>query len=272
MTPSALCAADVSLPGTAELTRLTIQKYGNSAGEITGPGVRRWIEYGYHLPGDIYEALVSRLVRRGCSWIDVGGGRDVFPNNPRLALEWTSRCGSVVAVDPSPNVLDNSFVHERVQSTLEDYRTSRQFDLATLRMVVEHVEQPSAIAQALHRLLLPGGLVVVFTINRFSPISLVSRAVPFRLHSAIKSLFWGGEDRDTFPVQYKMNSRDALRRIFTANGFEEAMFAYLDDLSTWIFYPRMHAVDLHVWRRFRALGLHYPENCLLGIYRKIQLA
>ena len=118
------------------------------------------------------------------------------------------------------------------------------------------------------RTLIWAGLAVILTINRNSPISLVSRAVPFRLHSPIKSVFWGGEDRDTFPVRYRMNSRKALRGVFTANGFEEAAFAYLDDLSTWIFRPRLHHAELQGWRLFRALGLRYPENCLLGIYRK----
>jgi SAM-dependent methyltransferase len=268
MRVSGLCAADVSLPTRAELERLVLQKYGNDSGEVTGPGLRLRSRFGYYLPGDVYEALIGRLVYRGCSWLDVGGGHHVFPNNPKLARELTSRCASVVAVDPSANVHDNAFVHERIQSPIQAYHPARQYDLATLRMVVEHVDQPAAIARALHDLLFPGGLAVVLTVNRASPISLISRAVPFRLHAPIKSVFWGGQDRDTFPVRYRMNSRKALRSVFTASGFEEAAFAYLDDLSTWIFHPRLHYAELQSWRLFRALGLPYPENCLIGIYRK----
>jgi SAM-dependent methyltransferase len=255
-------------PARTDLEELVVQKYGNERGEVTGWGPRQRSRFGYYLPGDVYEALIGRLVFPGCSWIDIGGGRQVFPDNPRLATELVSRCASVVAVDPSPNVHENMYVHERVQSAIEDYKTDQRFDLATFRMVVEHVDTPDAIVRALNTLLLPGGLAVVFTINRSSPISLVSRALPFRLHGPIKRLFWGGDDKDTFPVRYKMNSRSALLQCFSAQGFDEAAFAYLDDLSTWLKYRRLNYLELETWRLFHALGLTYPENCLLGIYRK----
>ena len=160
------------------------------------------------------------------------------------------------------------YVHHRFQTAIEHYDTNLRFDLATFRMVVEHVDDPDAIVRALNTLLVPGGLAVVFTINRSSPISLVSRALPFRLHSPIKRLFWGGDDKDTFPVRYKMNSREALHQCFSAHGFDEAAFDYLDDLSTWLLYRRLNYIEIQAWRLFRALGLPYPENCLLGVYRK----
>jgi SAM-dependent methyltransferase len=266
---SAFDGVDVPyLPSRIELEELAIQKYGNSNGQITGWGPGQRSRFGYYLPGDVYEALIRRLVRPGCSWIDIGGGHQIFPDNPRLAKELTARCASVVAVDPSPNVLDNVYVHQRVQSPIEGFETDQRFDLATFRMVVEHVDRPSEIVKALNRLLLPGGLAVVFTINRWSPISLVSRALPFRLHSPMKRIFWGGEDKDTFPVRYKMNTRAALGTAFAAGGFSEAAFAYLDDLSMWLMYRRLNDLDLQVWRAVRSIGLRYPENCLLGIYRK----
>ena len=64
------------------------------------------------------------------SWLDVGGGHNIFPENPALAEALVSRCSTVVAVDPSANVHDNRFVQERVQAFIEDYRTDQQFDLA----------------------------------------------------------------------------------------------------------------------------------------------
>jgi hypothetical protein len=98
-----------------------------------------------------------------------------FPENPRLAEALVARCSSMVAVDPSPNVEKNRFATERVQRLIEDYRTDRRFDLITLRMVVEHVDQPRAVADAVAGLLSPGGCTVVFTVNRLSPLTVLSR-------------------------------------------------------------------------------------------------
>jgi SAM-dependent methyltransferase len=259
-------AASFELPSRAELESLFRQKYGSP--ESTGWSPRRRWRAGYFLPADVYEAVVSRTVFEGCDWLDVGGGHDIFPDNAALARTLVSRCRTVVAVDPSENVHDNTFAHERVRALIEDYRPARQFDVATLRMVVEHVVDPDAVAAALHRLLRPGGLAIVFTVNRWSPITLLSRATPFALHGPIKSVMWGGEDKDTFPVQYKMNSRRTLRRVFAAHGFEESAFAYLDDLSAFGFFKGLNSLELLVWRTLSSLHLRYPENCLLGVYRR----
>ncbi len=150
----------------------------------------------------MYETLLDVLIAPKCRWLDVGGGKDLLPENPALSAALAARCSIVVAVDPSKNVLQNRFAHDRVQVPIEQYAADQTFDIASLRMVAEHLSDPPAIARALHRLVRPGGLVVVLTVNRWSPVSLVARVTPFAWHHPIKKLFWGGPPEDTFPVQY----------------------------------------------------------------------
>ena len=251
----------------AAAERVFVDKYGPL--DKHGWAPRRRFRFKFFLPAEVYEATVSGLVSDGCSWIDVGGGRTIFPHNPKLARQLVSRCSNVVAVDPSGNVHENPFVHERVQSFIEDYRTDRQFDVATLRMVVEHVEQPDRVVASLHRLLKPGGVAVVLTVNKWSPITLLSKVMPFGLHHPLKSFAWGGDEKDTFPVRYLMNTRRQLREHFTSHGFREAQFAYLDDLSAFGKFNLPNLVELSVWKALRAVGIRYPENNLLGIYQRL---
>ena len=65
-----------------------------------------------------------------------------------------------------------------------------------------------------------------------------------------------------------MNSRSELRRLFETNGFREASFSYLDDLSTLGQFRIGSRLELWAWRLLRALRLRYPESCLLGVYQK----
>ena len=253
-------------PSAIELETLFRQKYGRPS--ETGWSPRQRHAFGYHLPADIYEALLSRLIVPGSHWLDVGGGHHLFPENPNLSRTLAERCAVVVAVDPSDNVRANPYVHERVQSMLEDYQTERTFDVATLRMVAEHVVDPDRMVQALHRLLRPSGTVVIFTVHSRSPLTILSRVLPFGWHHPIKKLFWGGEEQDTFPVQYKMNSKEVLKRLFEAQGFREVAFAYLDDLSTFGQFRIGSYIELLCWRALNRLGIRYPENCLLGVYQK----
>ena len=257
-------------PSSGDLFQVFLQKHGEPS--KVGPVPRRRHAHGYYLPADFYEALVANLVVDGCAWVDVGGGHQIFPENPGLSRQLVDRCSTVVAVDPSDNVHRNPFVHERAQSFIEDYRPERCFDLATLRMVVEHVSKPAAVVRALHGLMKPGGVVVVLTVNRWSPVSLASRIVPFALHHYVKRVVWGGEEEDTFPVCYLMNTRRQLSGLFQSQGFREVTFSYLDDLSSFGALKGLGYAELLAWKMWNRTGLRYPENCLLGVYEKLPVS
>jgi SAM-dependent methyltransferase len=233
-----------------------------------GWGPKRRFALACYLPADVYEAAVAKNVAPGCAWIDIGAGRAIFPENDGLARELAARCSTVVGVDPDENILANPFVHIAFHGLLEDFRSDRTFDLATLRMVVEHVADPGRLLRALQRLVRPGGRVIVLTVNRWSPSALTSRITPHALHYPVKKLLWGGEERDTFPVQYRMNTKRTLRGLFSAYQFDEVAFAYVDDLSICSGFKHLNAVELTVWSLFRGSGIRYPENCLLGIYQR----
>ena len=259
-------AAAIGWPTQADLIANFRIKHGDP--EKTGWSPRRRFRFGYHRPEDVYESLVSRLVRENIAWIDVGGGGSLFPHNPSLARDLADRCRLLVGVDPSDNVRDNPFLHERAQCFIEDYETEHRFDLATLRMVAEHVTEPDRVVGKLAELLAPGGRALIFTVNLWAPLTVMSRVTPFWLHYPLKKIFWGGEEKDTFPTVYRMNTRRRLREQFEAGGFREVLFGHADDCSTFGSINALNLLELSVWRCFRALGLRYPENCLIGVYER----
>jgi len=247
-----------------DLEQLFRLKYGRP--EQTAWSPRRRLRFGYYQPADYYEALVNKLVTSATDWIDVGGGGALFPDNLPLSRLLSERTRRLVVVDPSDNIERNPFPHERVKCSIEQYDSDHRFDLATLRMVAEHVTNPLSVVEALTRLLRPHAIVVVFTVNRWSPVSLVSRLVPFRFHDPIKRIFWDSREEDTFPTFYRMNTRRRLRSLFADCEFQERYFAYLDDLSVFGRFKLLNYVELFAWRILKLLRLRYPENCLLGVY------
>jgi 2-polyprenyl-3-methyl-5-hydroxy-6-metoxy-1,4-benzoquinol methylase len=240
------------------------QKYG--AREELGWGPRLRLRFGYFNPDDIYEAYVSALVNEKTQWLDVGCGRDIFPSNRQTAKRLSERCRLLVGLDPSENINENTFVHHRVRSTIENFNTGIQFDLVTMRMVAEHIADPHATASALAKLVKPGGSVVIYTVHRWSPVSMISTLVPFALHHYIKRVLWKSEEKDTFPTEYRMNTRTTLRRYFEAIGFKEKRFAYLDDCRTFARWLPLSFLELALWKALHSIGIHYPEFCILGIY------
>ncbi len=250
----------------SELEEVFRLKYGDPAAAGWGPRLR-W-RLGYFQPDEFYEAVLAQLVTPGCTWLDVGCGREVFPTNPVLTQRLADRCKLLVGVDEDATLEENLIVHRRVRTAIEEYTTDQAFDVVTLRMVAEHVTRPEPAAAALARLTRPGSKVVVYTVNQWAPAAVAARLVPFRWHHAVKSALWGTEEEDTFPVAYLMNTRRRLARLFRAHGFRECFFRYLDDcrsLGRWR--PTLWA-ELSLRRLLRTFGIAYPENCLLGVYER----
>lgn len=254
------------LPSTAALERVFRLKYGDLAAAGWSPRLRH--RFGYFSPDDFYEALVDSLVTEGSSWVDVGCGRDLFPSNRPLAEQLSARAGRLVGVDPAPTLAENPYVHEKVHGMLDDLAGDAQFDLVTLRMVAEHVEEPARLVASLERLVRPGGRAVIYTVNRWSPVPVLTALVPFGLHQPVKRVLWRTEERDTFPTCFRMNTRRRLQGQLGAGGFDEECFAKLDDCRTFSRFRPLLWLELGLRTALRRVGLRYPESCLLGAYRR----
>jgi 2-polyprenyl-3-methyl-5-hydroxy-6-metoxy-1,4-benzoquinol methylase len=243
------------------------QKYGDVS--KTGWSPKRRFRLGHILAGDLYECKIEKMVTSNTNWIDVGGGRSLFPNNPKLSQELSVRCNKLVSVDPSDNVLENPYCHEYAKEMFEDFKTDDRFNLATFRMVAEHIDKPELVIRSLRSMVVPGGLVVIYTINKMCPIPIITRLTPFSWHYKIKSIIWGGQEKDTFPISYKMNSKRELNRLFFDQGFENIEFSYFDDTSATINNKILNFIELYIWRILNKFGLNHIENNIFAIYKKI---
>ena len=251
---------------TPDVLHVFHAKYGPSERLGWGPQLR--LRFGYFNPDDIYEATVASLIDPSTDWLDVGCGSQVFPDNLPTAQQLSQRCQSLVGVDPSENINDNELIHDGFRGVIEDFHTERRFDLVTLRMVAEHITSPAAAVAAFSRLLKPNGRVVIYTVFRWSPVTLLSGSTPMWVHHLLKRVIWRTEEKDTFPVTYLMNTRARLKAIFHPAGFQEERFCYLDDCRTLARWRPTVLLELCIWRALRFFRLHYPEVCILGVYRK----
>jgi SAM-dependent methyltransferase len=255
----------IEAPTRAELDAVFRDKYGPPQQLGQGPALR--LRHGYFTPDDCYEALLARLVTARTRWLEVGCGRHLLPNNAGLARTLADRAALLVGVDPDPTVAENPYLHERVTCAMEDWDGGRRFDLVTLRMVAEHVDDPPRLVASIARALAPGGLAVVYTVDRFAPGPLLTTIVPLGLRHPIKRWLWRTERKDTFPTRFRMNTRARLRALFAAHGCTEVGFLRLDDCRTFARFKVLLGIELCARRALRAVGLRYPESCLLGVYR-----
>jgi SAM-dependent methyltransferase len=256
------------LPPLIESNIAAIMDLKHGPGQKLGWSPRLRQRYGYYTPDEVYEASVAGFVQSDTCWLDVGCGRQTFPSNPLAAAMLARRCRLLAGLDPSENIIDNPLLHERARCTIEDYRTDRLYDLVTMRMVAEHIENPASTVAALGRLVAPNGHVIVYTVPKWSVAAVAAAITPMAVHHYAKRVLWGGEERDTFPTFYRMNTHRVLRGLFETNGFSEQLFLWLGDTRAFGRWQTLAACELQLWRWLHAMRIPYPEACIIGIYRK----
>lgn len=250
-----------------DIERFWGAKYGDPT--CAGWRVRLRRRFRYFTPDDYYEATVEKHVHSDTNWLDVGCGRNLFPSNVSLSSTLASRCQRLTGLDPDETLDQNPFVTERIRGTTRDCPGSASYDVVTLRMVAEHVEQPRELVQELARLCKPDANVIVYTVYKWSLAGVLARCIPFHWHHPMKSVLWHTEQEDTFPVYYRMNTRQSLKELFASAGFAESSFVYLDDCNILSRWRSLQFAELCLCKALQKLGLHYPEICLLGIYRRV---
>ncbi|MGN6252658.1 MAG: class I SAM-dependent methyltransferase [Marmoricola sp.] len=167
---------------------------------------------------------VNALLDADSAVLDFGAGRGLwatepFPETSRRLRAFHERVERVVGIDVDDAVLDNPHLAEARVVRAHDpipYGDAT-FDLVLADHVLEHVSESDAprVAREMLRVLKPGGWVAARTPNKWGVIGIGARAVPNRLHTRVlERLQPGRKAEDVFPVEYHMNTRRQLARLF----------------------------------------------------------
>lgn len=233
-------------------------------GEAGGVTIAQHRRHGYVSPDAVYEGALLRLVTPGTRWLDAGAGASPCPHNPALARHLASVCGTLVGVDPGPNLARNPYVHAAQHVAIVD--ATGEYDLVTMRMVAEHVADVPALATALKRLVRPSGTLLIYTVDAWSPTVLVARMVPAAARRLAMRWLCEGQDRDVFPTHYQLNTLPRMRAVLA--GFTLVRHTALDDCRITLRWTGPHAMELRLRALLRTVGVTYPERCILAEFAR----
>jgi len=125
-----------------------------------------------------------------------------------------------VGLDPDVAVLRaNRDVDIRVVG--DDHRlpfADDSFDLLFCRDVIEHLRDPARAAREFGRVLKPGGLAIISTVNVENPGIWSIRLVPRSLRHGVRKASWGEQLAENAPTYHRANTPHKLRRALENAG------------------------------------------------------
>jgi SAM-dependent methyltransferase len=162
--------------------------------------------------------------------VGAGAGRSGFSKRMFESSRGMVLCG----VDPDPAIQRNPYLHERYQATLEAFSLqcgTRRFDALYSHMVLEHVEEPTALVAAVWRLLKPGGSFFSVTPNLlhyFGMAGFVSERLG--IQDRLLRRLRGNEKVDSyhFTAVYRMNTVWKVQSLFRQVGAARLDFKMLE--------------------------------------------
>ena len=182
-------------------------------------------------PYRTYEREVDRLLAPDAVLLDAGCGRTV-----PVLRKYMGRAGRLIGVE----LVEFTDVPSGIETHNADLASlplpDESVDLIMSRSVFEHLADPDAVYREFARVLRPGGAVVFLTANMWDYGTLVARMVPNRFHAAIVKGVEGRSEEDTFPTQYKTNTRWAVRRLAGRASLEVEAFRYLSQYPNYLMF------------------------------------
>ncbi len=158
------------------------------------------------------------------AWLDIGCG------SGEIALELSQSVAAVTGIDPEPWERWNDFVAEHANldflqggyRELESRLGVASMDVVVCNQVYEHVDDPDALMQQIHRVLKPGGLCYFAGPNLWWPIEphvkwAFVHWLPRRFAQRLMTLM-GSRDADDLDA--RLWSWFRLVRMFRRHGFE----------------------------------------------------
>ncbi|MBL8374626.1 methyltransferase domain-containing protein [Accumulibacter sp.] len=182
-------------------------------------------------PYRAYEQRIDSLLNPGATLLDAGCGRAV-----PVLKKYRGKARRLIGVE-LVSFTDVPLGIETYNADLSDIPLpDASVDLIMSRSVFEHLADPRSVYKEFSRILRPGGAVVFLTANMWDYGTLVARLIPNRFHAAIVRRVEGRADEDTFPTEYRTNTRADVERLAASAGLAVESFAYLSQYPNYLMF------------------------------------
>ena len=182
-------------------------------------------------PYKLFERAVEARLSADAVLLDAGAGRTV-----PVLRKYLGRVRRLIGVE--------LVAFTDVPAGIETYNTDLAHlplpdgvvDIIISRSVFEHLADPQAVYAEFSRVLRPDGVVIFLTANMWDYGTLIARLVPNRFHARIVAKVEGRAAEDTFPTEYRTNTRRDVERLALRAGLKVDAFEYLSQYPNYLMF------------------------------------
>ena len=182
-------------------------------------------------PYKLFERAVEARLSADAVLLDAGAGRTV-----PVLRKYLGRARRLIGVE--------LVAFTDVPAGIETYNTDLAHlplpdavvDIIISRSVFEHLADPQAVYAEFSRVLRPGGVIIFLTANMWDYGTLIARLVPNRFHARIVAKVEGRAAEDTFPTEYRTNTRRDVERLALRAGLKVDAFEYLSQYPNYLMF------------------------------------
>jgi len=222
-----------------------------------------------------YEDLVERFLNNDTLWLDAGCGHILLHHwNKEKEKRFAGTARMIVGLDGDfSGISKNQVVSRRLLGNLESLPLkSNCFTLITCNMVMEHIGNPAAFIKEVERILKPGGVAIIHTINRFHWEPLLAYCTPHKFHEIACRIMYGREGQDVYPIAYRANTLGKLTGLFRDSGMVvETGGRIIDSPKRWpipVVHRILHLLSIVEVKLLRLKVLAFFRHNLLIAFRK----
>jgi SAM-dependent methyltransferase len=224
-----------------------------------------------------YFDTLKEYINADSRWLDLGCGHQILPiDSPRIMADiadMTKDCKMICGIDSDIHqLLKHQTIENRILGDISRLPFhDNVFNLITASMVVEHIKDPFTALREIKRVLKPGGIFILHTVNLLSYFGVLSKIIPRRLKLKLIERR-DGKIEDNFPTYYKMNSPFTIKKLAKRFNFEVCELKLIEtSVTTHGIGTILNFIELIMIRILRLKVLKLFRTNIISVFRKEEL-
>lgn len=162
----------------------------------------------YRFSWQISTEIILDQLRKNPYWLDIGAR-----NNERLKIHPEAVFGVGLDLEAEDRVYTDANNCFCIGSVYNIPMKNDSYDFISSRFVFEHLEKPADALKEIAGALKPGGIFLLETTNKWNPLLVMARVIPFFIKKIIIKKLFKDNPSGTYKTSYKLNTPSAYKKL-----------------------------------------------------------